>query len=91
MVGIKKEIIIIYLSMVRLFPVKSMISINRSEICNSSSEGHLSDELRDTLIIPNRFNVNSIILLIDWGSHQCIMHLITFYDRENPMIDLYSE
>eukprot|EP01036_Dinobryon_divergens_P015102 gene15102-20433_t len=59
--------------MVRLFPVKSMISVNRSEICNSPSDGQLSDGLRDT-IIPNRFNGKSYDRSV-FGVDECIKNL----------------
>ena len=61
--------------MVRLFPVKSMISINRNEICNnnemgngnfgSSSSYSNSNETMDQMqTIPNRFNVHMNVLIL---------------------------
>ena len=69
--------------MVRLFPVKSMISINRNEICNNNEKsycnnGHsgttssrssiYSAETPDQMQnIPNRFNVKFDLLILEYA------------------------
>ena len=91
--------------MVRLFPVKSMISINRNEICNNNEKsycnnGHsgttssrssiYSAETPDQMQnIPNRFNVKFNLLIFDYAFSYFAQTFYSFNFTLNTVKFLY--